>query len=119
MTDKNFDFRAIEDIMGDPVEMEPEEPTKAPAKAARATRQKRVARQASKDVVVSFRLDEAVVNRFNDYAFINKVSKKEALQTIITEYLDGRGLDEVDREILERLRGIHAADKQQAKEQEG
>ena len=113
MTDKNFDFRAIEDIMGDPVEIEPEEPTKAPTKAARATRQK------SKDVVVSFRLDEAVVNRFNDYAFMNKVSKKEALQTIITEYLDGRGLDEVDREILERLRGIHAADKQQAKEQEG
>lgn len=113
MTDKNFEFRAIEDYMSDPVELEPEEPTKAPAKAARATRQK------GKDVVVSFRLDEDVVNRFNDYAFMNKVSKKEALQTIITEYLDGRGLDEVDREILERLRGIHAADKQQAKEQEG
>lgn len=113
MTDKNFEFRAIEDYMGDPVELEPEEPTEAPAKAARATRQK------SKDVVVSFRLDEAVVNRFNDYAFMNRVSKKEALQTIICEYLDGRGLDEVDREILERLRGIHAADKQQAKEQEG
>lgn len=113
MTDKNFEFRAIEDYMGDPVELEPEEPTKAPAKAARATRQK------SKDVVVSFRLDEAVVNRFNDYAFMNRVSKKEALQTIITEYLDGHGLDEVDREILERLKGIHAADKQQAEEQEG
>lgn len=113
MTDKNFEFRAIEDYMGDPVELEPEEPTKTPAKAARATRQK------SKDVVVSFRLDEAVVNRFNDYAFMNRVSKKEALQTIITEYLDGRGLDEVGREILERLKGIHAADKQQAEEQEG
>lgn len=113
MTDKNFEFRAIEDYMGDPVELEPEEPTKTPAKAARATRQK------SKDVVVSFRLDEAVVNRFNDYAFMNRVSKKEALQTIITEYLDGRGLDEVDREILERLKGIHAADKQQTEEQEG
>lgn len=110
MTDKNFEFRAIEDYMGDPVELEPEEPTEAPAKAARATRQK------GKDVVVSFRLDEDVVNRFNDYAFMNRVSKKEALQTIITEYLDGRGLDEVDREILERLKGIHAADKQQAKE---
>ena len=113
MTNKNFEFRAIEDYIGDPVELDPEEPTKAPAKAARVTRQK------GKDVVVSFRLDEAVVNRFNDYAFMNRVSKKEALQTIITEYLDGRGLDEIDREILERLRGIHAADKQQEEEQEG
>ena len=113
MTDKNFEFRAIEDYMSDPVELEPEEPTEAPAKAARVTRQK------GKDVVVSFRLDEEVVARFNDYAFINKVSKKEALQTIILEYLSGRGLGEIDREILERLKGIHAADKKQAKEQEG
>ncbi len=61
----------------------------------------RVTRQKGKDVVVSFRLDEAVVERFNDYVFINGVSKKEALQTIISEYLDGRGLDEADRLVLE------------------
>nr|DAH96751.1 MAG TPA: antitoxin [Caudoviricetes sp.] len=63
----------------------------------------RVTRQKGKDVVVSFRLDEAVVERFNDYAFINRVSKKEALRTIISEYLDGRGLDEADRLVLERF----------------
>lgn len=37
-----------------------------------------------KDVVVSFRLDEAVVERFNDYAFYKRVSKKEALQRLKT-----------------------------------
>lgn len=63
----------------------------------------RVTRQKGKDVVVSFRLDEAAVERFNDYAFINRVSKKEALQTIISEYLDGRGLDEADRLVFERF----------------
>lgn len=53
--------------------------------------------------MVSYRLDEAVVERFNCYVFYKRVSKKKALQTIITEYLDGRGLDESDRLVLERF----------------
>nr|DAM87212.1 MAG TPA: repressor [Caudoviricetes sp.] len=110
MAKKGFDLEKVVDgFLSQPAEA-PEQTEDQEAEAPRAKKQK------GKDVVVSFRLDEAVVNRFNDYAFMNKVSKKEALQTIITEYLDGRGLDEVDREILERLKGIHAADKKQAKE---
>lgn len=64
---------------------------------ARATKQK------GKDVVVSFRLDEDVANRFNDYAFMNKAGKEEALQTIISEYLDGFGMNESDRLDSERF----------------
>lgn len=113
MAKKGFDLeKAVEGFMtrtDEEQEQEAEATQEAEAPA-------RVTKQKGKDVVVSFRLDEDVVNRFNDYAFMNKVSKKEALQTIILEYLDGRGLDEVDREILERLKGIHAANKQQAKE---
>ena len=110
MAKKGFDLeKVVDDFLSRPAEA-PEQTEDQEAEAPRVKKQK------GKDVVVSFRLDEAVVNRFNDYAFMNKVSKKEALQTIILEYLDGRGLNEVDREILERLKGIHAADKKQAKE---
>lgn len=63
----------------------------------------RATKQKGKDVAVSFRLDEAVVDRFNDYAFYKRGSKKEALQTIISEYLDGLGMDEFDRLGFERF----------------
>lgn len=53
--------------------------------------------------MVSFRLDEPVVERFGDYAYYKRLSKKKALETIITEYLDGRGLDEDTRRVLERF----------------
>lgn len=67
-----------------------------------------VTRQKGKDVVVSYRLDESVVERFRDYAYISKATYKKALQTIITEYLDGRGLDEDTRLLLERFeREVH------------
>ena len=69
-----------------------------------------VTKQKGKDLVVSYRLDEDVAKLFDCYVYSKCVSKKKALETIITGYLDGRGLDEVDQEILERLRGIHAAD---------
>lgn len=60
-------------------------------------------KQKGKDIVVSFRLDEPVVERFGDYAYYKRLSKKKALETIITEYLDGRGLDEDTRRVLERF----------------
>jgi len=41
-------------------------------------------------VVVSFRLDEDVVKKLKGYAFYNNITQKEALETIITEYLDGK-----------------------------
>lgn len=69
-----------------------------------------VTKQKGKDLVVSYRLDEEVVKLFDCYVYSKGVSKKKALETIITEYLDGRGLDEVDREILERISGIRTAD---------
>ena len=70
--------------------------------------QARVTRQKGKDVVVSYRLDESVVERFRDYVYISKATHKEALQTIICEYLDGRGLDEDTRLPLERFeREVH------------
>ena len=71
---------------------------------------KMVTKQNGKDLVVSYRLDKDVVKLFDCYAYSKDVSKKKALETIITEYLDGRGLDEVDQEILERISGIHTAD---------
>lgn len=65
-------------------------------------------KQKGEDVVFSLRIDEAVVARFKDYAFISKVTHKKAMQTIITEYLDGRGLDEGTRRVLERFeREVH------------
>lgn len=69
-----------------------------------------VTKQNGKDVVFSTRLDEDVVDLFDCYSYSKGASKKKALATIITEYLDGRGLDEADRETLEQLRGIYAAD---------
>ena len=60
-------------------------------------------KQKGKDIVVSFRLDEPVVERFGDYAYYKRLSKEKALETIITEYLDGRGLDEDTRRVLERF----------------
>lgn len=114
MAKKGFDLeKAVEGFM---TRMDEEQEQQGEQEATQEAETPVKVAKRKKDVVVSFRLDEAVVNRFNDYAFMNRVSKKEALQTIITEYLDGRGLDEVDREILERLKGIHAADKKQAKE---
>lgn len=68
-------------------------------------------KQKGKDVVFSTRLDKDVVELLDCYAYSKGVSKKKALGTIITKYLDGRGLGEADREILEQLRGIYAADK--------
>ena len=76
----------------------------------RERNQKMVTKQKGKDLVVSYRLDGDVVKLFDCYVYSKCVSKKKALETIITEYLDGRGLDEVDREILERISGIHVAD---------
>lgn len=101
MAKKGFDLeKVVDDFLSRPTET-PEQTEDQEAEApARVTRQK------GKDVVVSFRLDEAVVERFNDYAFYKRVSKKEALQTIITEYLSGRVIDEGDRLILERFSNI-------------
>lgn len=64
---------------------------------------KRATKQKGKDVVVAFHMDEAVLNRFNDYVFLSRATKKEALQTIISEYLDGRGMVESDRLVFERF----------------
>lgn len=60
-------------------------------------------KQKGKDVVISFRMDRDVLNRFNDYVFLSKATKKEALQTIISEYLDGFGMNESDRLVFERF----------------
>lgn len=49
-----------------------------------------VTKQKGKDIVVSYRLDEDVVKLFDCYVYSKCVSKKKALETIITEYLDGR-----------------------------
>lgn len=72
---------------------------------------KMVTKQKGKDVVFSTRLDEDVAELLYCYAYSKGASKKKALGTIITEYLDGRGLGEADREILEQVRGIYAANK--------
>lgn len=108
MAKKGFDLeKAVEGFMtrtDEEQEQEAEATQEAEAPA-------RVTKQKGKDVVVSFRLDEAVVERFNDYAFYKRVSKKEALQTIITEYLDGRGLDEDTRRVLERVSKLFEGEK--------
>ena len=101
MAKKGFDLEKVVDgFLSKPEETPEQKEGRETATPARVTKQK------GKDVVVSFRLDENVVERFNDYAFYKRVSKKEALQTIILEYLDGRGLDEADRLILERFSNI-------------
>ena len=105
MAKKGFDLEKVVDGFLGFAEETPEQ-----AEDQEAENPARVTKQKGKDVVVSFRLDEAVVARFNDYAFYKRVSKKEALQTIITEYLSGRGLDEADRLILERFSQLFEGD---------
>lgn len=110
MARKGFDLeKAVEGFM---TRMDEEQEQEQEAEATQvAEAPVRVAKRKGKDVVVSFRLDEAVVERFNDYAFYKRVSKKEALQTIILEYLSGRGLDEADRLVLERVSKLFEGEK--------
>lgn len=69
-------------------------------------------RQKGEDVVIRHRLDEAVAEWFDCHVYSKRASKKKASETIIAEYLGGRGPDEADREISEQIRGIYAADRQ-------
>lgn len=112
MARKGFDLeKAVEGFMTRMDEEQEQEQEQEAEATQEAEAPVRVAKRKGKDVVVSFRLDEAVVNRFNDYAFYKRVSKKEALQTIILEYLSGRGLDEDTRRVLERVSKLFEGEK--------
>jgi hypothetical protein len=109
MARKGFDLeKAVEGFM---TRMDEEQEQQGEQEATQEAETPVKVAKRKKDVVVSFRLDEAVVERFNDYAFYKRVSKKEALQTIITEYLDGRGLDEDSRRVLERVSKLFEGEK--------
>lgn len=41
-------------------------------------------------IVFSTRIDEEVVKKLKGYAFYNGITLKEALETIITNYLEGK-----------------------------
>ena len=79
---KDFNIRAIDNLITDVEEMDnlvDQEPPKAKQKP-----------KGNGGVVFSTRLDEEVVKKLKGYAFYNGITLKEALETIITNYLEGK-----------------------------
>jgi hypothetical protein len=64
--------------------------TKAPGNAQDEPTRGKQKPKGNGGVVVSFRLDEDVVKKLKGYAFYNGITQKEALETIITNYLEGK-----------------------------
>lgn len=66
------------------------ESTKAPENGKETPTRGKQKAKGNGGVVVSYRLDEEVVKKLKGYAFYNGITQKEALETIITDYLAGK-----------------------------
>ena len=86
MAKKDFNIRALDNLITNMDEIsEVNQEEKAPEEPKGKQKPK-----GNGGVVFSTRLDEEVVKKLKGYAFYNGITLKEALETIIISYLEGK-----------------------------
>lgn len=100
MAKKDLNLSGLSDLITSVEEMDEvidQEEKKSPGKAQEAPTTGKQKAKGNGGVVFSTRLDETVVRKLKGYAFYNEITLKEALETIITDYLDGKTISETKK----------------------